>query len=183
MPRPLMQQDIDQLKALFASSKFNSKVLRQLEHELQFREKRRALALLEQVQAAIPAADSVPEPAANGSAPARQSDLWNQASADQQPELPPPTEQPSKKPTATGPRPTAATPHSVQFLTFDDACKILQVSPSSPWQEVELARRRLVQLSHPERISSMAPEQRSQEQADAQQVNAAYAVLSAAKVC
>jgi hypothetical protein len=72
MPRPLMQHGIGQLETLFASSKVNLKVLKQLEHELQFRQVPRALALLEQVQAAIPTAGSAPAPAETGSVPVKQ---------------------------------------------------------------------------------------------------------------
>ncbi len=66
-------------------------------------------------------------------------------------------------------------------MTVDDACRLLKVSASSPWQEVEQARRNLVQLSHPDRVVDLALERRDQVRAEAKRVNAAYAVLSAVR--
>lgn len=186
MPRPLMQHGVGQLETLFASSKANLKVLKQLEHELQFRQVPRALALLEQVQAAIRAANSAAAPVTTGSVPAKQPDLWTQPQAVQPTAPPPPTAQhPSSQPAeqAPAPRPpTAGTPPPALSMTFDDACKLLKVAASSPWQEVEQARRQLVQLSHPARVASLTPERRDQVRAEALRVNAAYAVLSATRV-
>ncbi len=185
MPRPLMQHGVGQLETLFASSTANLKVLKQLEHELRFRQVPRALALLEQVQAAIRATNSAAAPVTTGSAPAKQPDLWTQPPAVQPAAPPPPTAQhPSIQPAgpAATPRPpTAVTPRPGSAMTFDDACKLLKVSASSPWQEVEQARRQLVQLSHPERVASLVPERRDQVRAEAKRVNAAYAVLSAVR--
>lgn len=183
MPRPLMQHGVSQLEALFASSKANLKVLKQLEHELQFRQVPRALALLEQVQTAIPAAGSVPAPVATGVSPVKQPELWSQPPAVQSTAPPHPAQRPSAQPTAPVPRSSiAVTPRSAPFMTFDDACKVLKVSPTSSWQEIEQTRRHLVQLSHPERVASMTPERRDQMRAEAKRVNSAYAVLSAARV-
>lgn len=186
MPRPLMQHGVGQLETLFASSKANLKVLKQLEHELQFRQVPRALALLEQVQAAIPAASTAP--VATVAIPAKQPELWTQPPAVQSAiPLPPPTAQhPSSQPAtpalAPAPRPPAAeTPRPAPSMTADDACRLLKVSASSPWQEVEQARRNLVQLAHPDRVVDLALERRDQVRAEAKRVNAAYAVLSAVR--
>ncbi len=184
MPRPLMQHGVGQLEALFASSKANFKVLKQLEHELQFRQVPRALALLEQVQAAIRAANSAAAPVTTGPMPAKQPDLRTQPQA-MQPAAPPlPTTAPRPSSQPTGPsttllRPATGTPRATLAMTFDDACKLLKVSPSAPWQEVEQARRQLVQLSHPDRVISLTPERRDQLRAEARRVNTAYAVISA----
>lgn len=186
MPRPLMQHGVGQLEALFASSKANVKILKQLEHELQFRQVPRALALLEQVQAAIPTAGTAPAPApAPGTLvpPVKQSDLWSQPPAIQPTAPPPSAHRPSAQPAAPVSRPaTVATPRPGPYMTFDDACKVLKVSPTSPWPEVEQVRRQLVQSSHPERVASLTPERREQVRAEALRVNAAYAVLSATRV-
>jgi len=42
MPRPLMQQGIVQLEEMFAKCKSDAKLLKQLEHELQYRHVPRA---------------------------------------------------------------------------------------------------------------------------------------------
>ena len=183
MPRPLMQHGVSQLEALFASSKANLKVLKQLEHELQFRQVPRALALLEQVQAAIPTAGTAPAPVTPVAPPVKQPDLWSQPSAIQPTAPPSSAQRPSAQPAALVSRPvTVVTPRPGPSMTFDDACKVFKVSPTSPWPEVEQVRRQLVELSHPERVASLTPERRDQVRAEALRVNAAYAVLSAARV-
>ena len=53
MTRPLMQHGVGQLEELFSKSKADTKVLKQLEHELQYRQVPRAIALLAEVQAAM----------------------------------------------------------------------------------------------------------------------------------
>lgn len=50
MDRSLMQLGIADVEALFAKSKADSKVLKQLEHELQHRKVSRALSLLAEVR-------------------------------------------------------------------------------------------------------------------------------------
>ena len=183
MPRPLMQQGVGQLEALFASSKANLKVLKQLEHELQFRQVPRALALLEQVQAAIPTAGTAPAPVTPVAPPVKQPELWPPPSAAQPMAPPPSAQRPPAQPAAPVSRPaTVLTPRPGPSMTFDEACKVLKVSPTSPWQEVEQVRLQLVQLSHPTRVASMTPERRDQVRAEAKRVNSAYAVLSTARV-
>jgi DnaJ-domain-containing protein 1 len=175
-----MQHGVGQLEALFASSKANLKVLKQLEHELQFRQVPRALALLEQVQTAIPAAGTTPAPVTPVALPVKHPELWPQPTA-----VPPTAPLPSpRRPLAQSAAPvplpaTVVTHRPGPSMTFDDACKVLKVSPTSPWQEVEQTRRRLVQMSHPDRVAALAPERRDQARAEAKRVNAAYAVLSA----
>ena len=53
MQRPLMQQGVAQLEALFAASRGDLRVLKQLEDELTHRQVPRAVALLAEVQKAI----------------------------------------------------------------------------------------------------------------------------------
>src|SRR5258705_1847075 len=53
MPRPLMPLGVAQLEELFARSKTDWQALKQLEHELQFRQVPRAVALLIEVRAAM----------------------------------------------------------------------------------------------------------------------------------
>lgn len=184
MLRPLIQHGVGQLEALFASSKANLKVLKQLEHELQFRQVPRALALLERVQAAIPAASPAPAPATSGGAPLKQPDLWS---------YPPPVQttsaqpRPAQRPPDLPPAPVlrsaiVGTPRPAPYMTLDEACKALNVSVTTPWQEVERARRQAVQLSHPERVALFVPERQEQARVEAKRINVAYLVLSAAKV-
>ena len=52
---------------------------------------------------------------------------------------------------------------------------------ASPWQEIELSRRKLVLLSHPRHVVGMVPEPQETVRTEARRINAAYAVLSAAR--
>lgn len=58
MKRTLMQLGIGALEEMFAASKTDAKVLRQLENELQHRQVPRAIVLLDQVQLAMKRAAS-----------------------------------------------------------------------------------------------------------------------------
>lgn len=190
MQRPLMQHGVGQLEALFKASKADQKVLKQLEHELQYRQVPRALALLERVQSAMlpvaetnvggqaPTSAQVPAPVPD----TRQPDLWQRPPAETT-SLPQPTPQnmppaPAMPPSRIRLRDEVAPAPSI---ALEDACKLLKVSLASPWLEVELARRQLVQQSHPERVATLTVERRGQVLAEAKRVNAAYAALSAAK--
>ena len=179
MPRPLIQHGVGHLEALFASSKTNLKMLKQLEHELQFRQVPRALALLDQVQIAMPAAG--PASAIKGTISEKQPNLCAQP-PEVQPAAPPPP-RPSTQRATPEPLPAAdVTQRLASSMAIDDACKVLKVLPTSSWQDVELARRQLVKLSHPAHIAALSPEHRDQVRSEAMQVNTAYLVLSASKV-
>ena len=58
MPRPLMQRGIGDLETLFAKSKTDVEVLKQLKQELQYRQVPRAVALLADVQTEMKGATS-----------------------------------------------------------------------------------------------------------------------------
>ncbi|KQW43298.1 hypothetical protein ASD88_14535 [Pelomonas sp. Root662] len=186
-----MQLGIGALEEMFAASKTDAKVLRQLENELQNRQVPRAVALLEEVQAAmmpgappraasqeelalvpppaplsVPPPPKVPAPQVAVRAPAAPVAI---VSVPQQPR--PPVAAPQVR--------VAAAPMPAMML--EDACKLMKVTPTSPWQVVEQARRDLVQLSHPEQVALLNPERRDSVRVDARRVNAAYAVLSAAR--
>lgn len=53
MSRPLMQHGVGQLEEMFAKARADPKLLKQLEHELQYRQVPRATVLLAEVQAAM----------------------------------------------------------------------------------------------------------------------------------
>lgn len=188
MPRPLKQLGVGQLEALFARSKTDLNVLEHLAYELQYRQVPRAVALLTEVQAAMPGASlavATTEPQASASlAPGNsstvQDDLW---------------ERPLATPaisttTMTTPRPPASAgiisqasaiaspqPRAVPTMTVDDACKVLGVAAGATWESIEQSRRLLVQQSYPERVASMSSIKREQARDGARRVNDAYAVL------
>ena len=183
MPRPLMQRGVGELEALFAKFKSEVKVLKQLEHELQYRQVSRAVALLGEVQAAIsgavPAAPAI-APAPPATAP-HQAGLWERPAA--------PTASPftasetqsrsaaqygALKPSATAKAPLPPTP----AMPLEDAYKLVRATAGSTWESIEQSRRQLVQQSSPLTTGSMSQDKRSQLLAQATRVNAAYAALS-----
>lgn len=187
MSRPLMQLGVGDLEALFAKSKADAQVLKQLEHELQYRQVPRAVALLAEVQAAMYGA----QPAAPVSAPPRpapvpapspqQAGLWERPATPAAAPVgasvaPPRPAEPVKAPAVPKPPQPAPPP-----MPVEDAYKLLKATAGSTWESIEQTRRQLVQQSHPARLKSMSPERRSQALAEAKKANAAYAALSQAR--
>lgn len=190
MARPLMQHGVEQLEELFEKSKTDAKVLKQLEHELQYRQVPRAVALLAEVQAAMygltPAAAPAPalKAPAKVAAPPPQPSLWDVSP-------PPAIRAPAPSPTAVAalaavrsaavPTPARAATPPAPVVPLDDANKLLKATPGSTWESIEQTRRLLVLASHPEKLKGLAEARRSQVLAEASRVNAAYAVLSRAR--
>ena len=59
-----------------------------------------------------------------------------------------------------------------------EAYKLLKATPSSTWESIEQTRREVVQRSHPERVTLLSPERRSEVLSAAKRTNDAYIVLS-----
>lgn len=190
MSRPLMQHGVGQLEELFAKGKSDSKVLKQLENELQYRQVPRAVALLAEVQAAMYGATlatppgPVPELPPKRPPSPQQPLLWERPGAPPtaaittpvlrpRPETPiRPAETPAVSKPAHPPAPT---------MPLEDAYKQLKATAGSTWESIEQTRRQLVQQSHPARLRSLSNERRAQVLADAKRVNSAYATLSQAR--
>ncbi|CAN0462256.1 unnamed protein product, partial [Phaeothamnion confervicola] len=167
--------------------KSDLKVLKQLEHELQYRQVPRAVALLAEVQAAMYGSTSAAPPAAVPTPPrapapvSQQPDLWGRSAT--QPVVSAPTSvrtvapavKPPESPPAT--KPASSTP----AVPLGDAYKILKASLGATWESLEQTRRTLVQQSHPSRWKTLSTEKCAQALAEAKRVNAAYAALSQAR--
>lgn len=187
MARPLMQHGVGQLEELFAKSKADAKVLKQLEHELQYRQVPRAVALLAEVQAAMyglspaPGPTPVAKPPAPPPTPAPQPSLWDTPAP--RPAAPPPTA--IAAPVAPRSAVAAAAAWSASppapTMPLEDAYKLLKATPGSTWESIEQTRRLLVQASHPEKARTLPEARRSQVLAEAKKVNEAYAALSQAR--
>jgi hypothetical protein len=188
MARPLMQHGVGQLEELFAKSKADQKVLKQLEHELQYRQVPRAVVLLAEVQAAM--YGLAPAPAANVAgalaavvAPPSQPGLWGVP----QPVTPPAALAPTVVAHRIAARPalapTAARSASspAPAMPLEDAYRLLKATPGSTWESIEQTRRLLVQPSHPGKLQGLLEGKRSQALAEAKRVNEAYATLSQAR--
>jgi DnaJ-domain-containing protein 1 len=183
MARPLMQNGIAQLEAMFASSGLDAKVLKQLEGELKHRQVPRAVNLLAEVQAAlrkVPKAEAATQP----TEPAR---------GISRPVAPPPrsqTEQGNVTAPArlVAPSPMRAEPFpalsiapadtkSSLTLSAEAAYQLYKATPTTPWETVENLRRQLVDAAHPAQLAALAPEKRAQVREAASRANAAYALL------
>lgn len=178
MLRPLMQQGIGQLEEMFTKCKADAKLLKQLEHELQYRHVPRAVALLTEVQAAM-CGGEVATPPARPTAPiSQQPDLWRRPATPTVGLTPAPvrTVAPAVKPQE--PQPKANLIASPSTMPLEEAYKVLKTTPGATWESIEQTRRTLVHQSHPSRWKALSAEKRAEALANAKRVNAAYAALS-----
>lgn len=176
-----MQSRIGDLEDLFATSSAKLDVLRQLEHELQFRQVPRALTLLEQVQRAQASASAATSGAgsATGRAAAAGSAVRPMAATGQLSLLPTPTL--VRTPQVSGHTAISGAQAPAPAMSLEAAHKILKVAPGVPWDAVELARRKIVQPSSP-LTNGVEADQRARFLATARLVNDAYAVLASARI-
>jgi hypothetical protein len=174
MTRPYMQWGVGQLEALFEKAAGDDKVLRQLAHELQFRQVPRAIALLDRVAAAqrqpklqrqSEAAGGV---AIHASRPAVQVPLLPDAG------MPSPHSLPIAPVSAA---PIATSPEVA--LTLAMAQSLLNAPAGTPWEAIEQRRRDLVEKSNP--LASAREQHSAQALNNAARANAAYRVLLQAR--
>ena len=62
-------------------------------------------------------------------------------------------------------------------MSLDEACKLLSVSTTTPWAQIEERRRELMNAAHPTRLAVMSEEQREEALTRARRVNVAARVL------
>lgn len=172
MSRPLMQLGIMEMESLFAKSRRDMQVLRNLEAELQHRQVPRARNLLERVRAAVkattPTVASEPATVVHTTMAPSQSELGLSNPA------------PSDRPVveAVEPKPLQQIPKELPSISLVDAYRLLKASPGSSWESIEFARRQLVQRASPE----IAPkEQRTRLQEEADRINNAYKAIVVAR--
>jgi len=183
MARPLMQHGIGHLETMFATQIGDTKLLKQLEHELSYRQVPRANALAEKVAMALrtgePAKASAPSPKAEK--PLAEDDLFTNAPGPAVPVYLPRKvvealpASPAQALTTSGGEPALA-------VSVEDAYRLLNVTATTSWEQVEQSRRRLVEEAHPANISKLSLEKQAQAASDARRVNAAYLVLAAKRV-
>ncbi len=182
MSRPLMQYGVGQLLEIFAKSKTDQKLLKQLEDELKYRQVPRAVALLTEVQAAMYTAVS---PATVTELPTAQPAM----NTSKQPELFEHSEALSthgsqqavviqSQPVAVPNLPRKSPALTTMTISIGDAYKLLKATPGSTWESIEKTRQFLVQQAHPSRVAALSSEKRAQAEAEARQANAAYIMLS-----
>ncbi len=197
MARPLMRHSIVELEQLFSIAKDDSKALKGLEDELKHRNVPRAVALLDQVQRSLRTSKpspKLPEVSQSVAKPSESSTNRKDSLRGEEPKWqpkigmatkvdPPTNPMPEEAPTGQPIRPSASLAQHVKpvermpSMSVDEAYKVLKATPGSTWEEIEQTRRQIVQLAHPEKVAGLGDDQRAHVQADANRVNAAYAVL------
>lgn len=197
-----MQHGVGQLEQLFATSKADPKVLKQLENELRYRQVPRAVSLLAEVQAALYAAptntggagsaDAKPQPiqvrasAEPLTSPPVQAPLWTAPKATglgvgQEPKGSPPSIRavlPTKADgSSANQSPTKPKAADVPVVTLTEALSLLKTTLGATWESVEQTRRAAVQSASPSRTGPLTAMQREAALANARRINAAYAVI------
>ena len=194
MLRPLIRHRVEQLEDMFTDAKDDANVLKELEHELQFRDRPRAVALLSRVRATIagdtPAAQS---PAArapqwvNATSPAAEEPsvkIWpteNLPTDDPPADLPITAHPPQATPTVNPQVTKRLQPPQISPISLDAACKVLKTTAGATWESIEQTRRQLVQQSHPLLLMNLDQERRTQALEYAALVNVAYVRLQLAR--
>jgi DnaJ-domain-containing protein 1 len=169
MSRPYLRATIGELEDLFAAKRADTDTLNVLRTELQFRNVPRATVLLAEVKAALSGEQLL--------TPTAQPGLFASSS----PLLPPAPRPPAvilPKPTA---KPDGKAPDGGPTMGIDEAYKLLRVTAETPWEEVEQARSRLVQRSHPDSLEGLNDEIRAAAVQNAKRANAAYAAVASEK--
>jgi DnaJ-domain-containing protein 1 len=164
-PRPYMRATIVELEDLFAAKRTDTDMLNALKTELQFRNVPRAIALLSKVKSALAGGMSL--------TPTAQPDLFAEPL--------PPSSFPRQPPAVILPKPTPKLADTIlerPAITLEEAYKLLRVTVGTAWEEVEQARAKLVQRSHPDALEDSSVEKRSAALMDAKRANAAYAALA-----
>ena len=162
MNRPLIQDGIAELERLFEQNRDDAITLRMLESELTFRSVPRAVTLLQKVRRALAGGEVL--------AAAQQEELFEKA-ADL---MPPPEPLASKTAAAVTLRSDSLMTRS---LSVEDAYTILGLKANSSWDDIEHARRQLVDQARPDRLKSLSAERRLAVQEQGRMANAAHQVL------
>lgn len=62
-------------------------------------------------------------------------------------------------------------------LTLKDAYKLFEADETSPWEQIELTRRRLIQQYHPDKVAALGPKLREVADKEGKRINLAFALL------
>jgi DnaJ-domain-containing protein 1 len=203
--RPLMQNGIGALEAMYAESPADVKVLRSLQGELKHRQVPRAIALLQKVEKALQAEKTQevganlkpkpPEPAPVTELPrlprkpdtGQQPALWDDADA-------PSTSSAASSTAPAAPAPSTSAPIAPKVLvpppeakhtsktetpsmSVSEAYQRLQATPGTSWETVEATRQRIVNQSHPQALAQLTEKKQVELVTEARRANLAYEVI------
>ena len=66
-------------------------------------------------------------------------------------------------------------------INLKEAYKLFGADESSPWEMIELSRRRLIQQYHPDKVAALGPKLRAVAELEGKRINLSYALLRQAK--
>ena len=66
-------------------------------------------------------------------------------------------------------------------LSLKDAYKLFEADETSPWEQIELTRRRLIQQYHPDKVASLGPKLKEVADKEGKRINIAYSLIRKAK--
>lgn len=175
--RPLLRHSVGQLEELFTQKSADTETLNALAAELQHRSVPRATALLRKVTIALKRGNPMVQsaPAAVFVPP-----LIVQAQPTSMPRPPVPKVQRAAILPKTILDPLKTSTESAR-MSLEDAYKVLRVTSTASWAEVEQARVKIVQRAHPNAVAELSAEKRAALQAEAKRANAAYASIAASR--
>ena len=197
MTRPLARLGIDELEALFETSKHDLPALKRLIGELAFRNVPRATALLDKAQRVfkfieshrgrqVPEAHSTEAPKDLAGTP---TPIQNGFEFDVPTFIPAELPKRSAKPSQV----TVAQPIPVVLPTFtepeqvpatmplEQAYRVLKATPASSWDAIEFSRRQVVARAQPDKVAKLEPVKRKALLDEAREANIAYKVLLLAR--
>lgn len=179
MSRPLMHLGIMELEALFAKSRRDIQVLKNLEAELEHRQVPRARSLLASVRNTMKATDvTVPSASVASEATDRLSAMPAQPKLGLlNPARSVPLEITSPEP--IGSRQASQSRGELPAMAISEAYRLLEAGPSSSWESIELVRQQLVQRASP---AVATAEQQHRLQEEANRINAAYKAILVARL-
>jgi DnaJ-domain-containing protein 1 len=62
-------------------------------------------------------------------------------------------------------------------ITLEDAYRLFNADPGTPWEDIELVRRRLIQQYHPDKVAALGPKLREVAEIEGKRINIAFALI------
>ena len=62
-------------------------------------------------------------------------------------------------------------------VTLEDAYRLFNADPGTLWEEIELARRRLIQQYHPDKVAALGPKLRAVAEVEGKRINIAFDLI------
>ncbi len=66
-------------------------------------------------------------------------------------------------------------------MTLEEAFRVFDAKPDTPWEDIEKCRRRLLQQYHPDKVASLGPKLRKLAETEGKSINVAFQLLRKSK--